>query len=417
MSIKTKVPAYKPRFADAFSWSLDLKRDDPDAPPLVEQLREGIRAVILAGRLKPGQALLPQRQLCKQLGLNQVTVTRALQDLVRDGLLRSEKGRGLFVSDLRPPRLTILCRSRSVRQEPGSSYARIVSGALKRLERQNVRVNWVVRERGTEGDRFGPGLDRVSAEDADAFLAVGIQNEEYLAAVVALGRPVVALDAAPTTAEFDAVVQDTFREGYLATRRLLEFGHRAILYLGAHRGDHPAPLSPDARIPEPDSFKREAGYRFALAEAGVAYRPEWSVQRTQNDAAAQAQVAQLLARGEVTAAAAWGSWAAWLAKQAEIPERLSYVGFGPAEALPKATCLDADVEALARAVALRVLRRLRREEPEEGERRPAAHGVLSTVAPVWTEGSSVKRIGESPEVYRYHARQQQAEFSEKNAEE
>ncbi|MDF9278888.1 GntR family transcriptional regulator [Arthrobacter sp. EH-1B-1] len=52
----------------------------------------------LAQGLKPGEALPGERQLEEMFGVSRITVRRAISDLVRDGELVREKGKGTFVS-------------------------------------------------------------------------------------------------------------------------------------------------------------------------------------------------------------------------------------------------------------------------------------------------------------------------------
>lgn len=52
----------------------------------------------LARGLMPGEALPGERQLEEMFGVSRITVRRAISDLVRDGELVREKGKGTFVS-------------------------------------------------------------------------------------------------------------------------------------------------------------------------------------------------------------------------------------------------------------------------------------------------------------------------------
>ena len=52
----------------------------------------------LAQGLKPGEALPGERQLEEMFEVSRITVRRAISDLVRDGELVREKGKGTFVS-------------------------------------------------------------------------------------------------------------------------------------------------------------------------------------------------------------------------------------------------------------------------------------------------------------------------------
>ena len=74
--------------------------------PLYQQLKETLRRQILEGELQPGTLIPSERQLCEQYGVSSTTVRRALQELVRDGLIHRRAGIGTFVSS--PSRRSIL---------------------------------------------------------------------------------------------------------------------------------------------------------------------------------------------------------------------------------------------------------------------------------------------------------------------
>ncbi len=67
------------------------------APPLYVQVRDGVRAALLAGSLSPGMRLPPEREMATALRVNRTTVTRAYQELVADGLVESHGSRGTVV--------------------------------------------------------------------------------------------------------------------------------------------------------------------------------------------------------------------------------------------------------------------------------------------------------------------------------
>jgi GntR family transcriptional regulator len=53
---------------------------------------------LVTSTLRPGDALLGERQLEEQFGVSRITVRRAISDLVQDGALVRIKGKGTFVS-------------------------------------------------------------------------------------------------------------------------------------------------------------------------------------------------------------------------------------------------------------------------------------------------------------------------------
>lgn len=66
--------------------------------PRYLQLRQALLEQIASGRLRPGDALPPERVLCRTHGLSAGTVRRALQELVNAGVLERQQGRGTFVT-------------------------------------------------------------------------------------------------------------------------------------------------------------------------------------------------------------------------------------------------------------------------------------------------------------------------------
>ncbi|MCS7011584.1 MAG: GntR family transcriptional regulator [Anaerolineales bacterium] len=72
---------------------------DPTSPlPLYYQIREQLRARILSGELKPGDALPGEEEICAQTGVSRMTARQALSQLVSEGLVTRQRGRGTFVS-------------------------------------------------------------------------------------------------------------------------------------------------------------------------------------------------------------------------------------------------------------------------------------------------------------------------------
>lgn len=67
--------------------------------PIYEQIVSQIKNMILAGELKPGDALPSMRFLAKELHISVITTKRAYEDLERDGFITTMVGRGSFVAE------------------------------------------------------------------------------------------------------------------------------------------------------------------------------------------------------------------------------------------------------------------------------------------------------------------------------
>lgn len=71
---------------------------DEEGGPLYIRLQTLIRSAIAGGRLLPNAALPPERDMASSLGVSRVTVRKAIQGLVAEGVLRQRHGSGTFVS-------------------------------------------------------------------------------------------------------------------------------------------------------------------------------------------------------------------------------------------------------------------------------------------------------------------------------
>lgn len=75
--------------------------DPKSTLPIYRQIVDQVTRAIGAGVYQPGEALPSQRALAVQLRVNPNTVQRAFDELLRDGVVESHKGRGVFVVDRR----------------------------------------------------------------------------------------------------------------------------------------------------------------------------------------------------------------------------------------------------------------------------------------------------------------------------
>lgn len=75
-----------------------LNLTDLSSEPLHGQISRQIRARILAHELTDGQPLPSIRVLARQQKVSVITVKRAYEDLERENLIRSRRGKGFFVS-------------------------------------------------------------------------------------------------------------------------------------------------------------------------------------------------------------------------------------------------------------------------------------------------------------------------------
>ena len=75
-----------------------IRLDYRDARPIYEQVRDGLRSMMVTGVLAAGDKLPSVRSLATELAINPNTIQRAYAELEAEGYIYSVAGRGSFVS-------------------------------------------------------------------------------------------------------------------------------------------------------------------------------------------------------------------------------------------------------------------------------------------------------------------------------
>jgi len=88
-----------------------------EGAPIYRQLREHIKAMILDGALKEGDALPSVRQVSADFQLNPITVSKAYQELVDESLVEKRRGLGMYVNEGARAQLLRSERERFVKEE------------------------------------------------------------------------------------------------------------------------------------------------------------------------------------------------------------------------------------------------------------------------------------------------------------
>lgn len=73
--------------------------DPHSGVPIYVQLKEQIRKSVASGQLASGEQLPSVRELALKLTINPNTVSKTYQELEREGVIRSARGLGTFVSE------------------------------------------------------------------------------------------------------------------------------------------------------------------------------------------------------------------------------------------------------------------------------------------------------------------------------
>jgi GntR family transcriptional repressor for pyruvate dehydrogenase complex len=109
-----------------------------------DQAYEQIRDLIFRGQLKPGEQIMPERDLAQALGVSRPTVREAIKQLVTMGLLEHRQGQGTFVRSI-------------IDQREANPLAAMIEGHSPTLEE--------LLEVGLEGQAVSLAAQRATPED------------------------------------------------------------------------------------------------------------------------------------------------------------------------------------------------------------------------------------------------------------
>ncbi|MEW6567305.1 MAG: GntR family transcriptional regulator [Chloroflexota bacterium] len=161
------------------------------AAPLYAQITESLLERIQSGELAPGDRLPAERELSQMLGVNRLTLRRALRTLEQQGLLTRLQGRGTYVAEPKIERQAgrLVSFTRGMRRRGYTPGTRLVSVEQRPVEASLARelklpasapVYFILRlrtlnqepvliERYTIPVRRFPGLDRFDLESRSIY--------------------------------------------------------------------------------------------------------------------------------------------------------------------------------------------------------------------------------------------------------
>ncbi len=193
-------------------------------------LADSLRSAIVKGRWKPGQMIGSEHGLARTRKLSRVTVRKASERLVQEGLLERRPGKGLFV------------------RTPGSDTGiiQLVAGNLAWAPAIQVArgMQEVVGARGgtvqlhdAHGDAMANAerVRRLADGPARGAVILGLTAPAFIAALYELRArnfPFVLVDQRLHDLPVPSVQADNRAGGRLAAGELLERGHRCIAFLG-----------------------------------------------------------------------------------------------------------------------------------------------------------------------------------------
>lgn len=277
------------------------------------------------GDYAPGTLAASEHELARKHGLSRVTVRRATDLLIEEGLLERRPGKGLYVRAAEPEATQVVkVIVGNLAWEPSIRVAR---GAQQVARKHGIEIQ-VCDAHGDQGENL-KSLLNLPKNGASGAILMALHTAAFNEAVVRVksaGFPLVVVDHHPCETAIPVSVADNYQGGVIAGQHLARLGHARVAFVGDC-----AASTVHARLD---------GFRDALAEAGLALPRPFVVDITPDDplanwdATVQEAVAGLLrAPARPTAvfcscdAVARACYRVCAALKLRIPQDLSLVGF------------------------------------------------------------------------------------------
>jgi len=236
--------------------------------PLYRAIADTLRRQLASGSLSPGAKLPPVRKLASQYNVSVVTVSKALRALESEGQVTCIPTVGAFVpaatvTQTAPTQVTIAFATVALEDALTSWIAAGIEEACRQR-------GWFVQIHNARTDPRNEAetLNRLPTSNTKGAIVLPLSDDANIEALFYLKFskfPFVLVDRRVRGLRVDVVESDHEMGGYLATRYLLDHGHRRVFMY----------TSPPYCFSSADA--RGRGYERALVEQGIEPQPEWKI--------------------------------------------------------------------------------------------------------------------------------------------
>ncbi|MBI4582311.1 MAG: GntR family transcriptional regulator [Planctomycetes bacterium] len=235
---------------------------------LYRSIADSLRRDLTSGKLVAGAKLPPVRSLARQFKVSVITISKALRALEREGHLTCIPAVGAFVPAMSTTSVAVsqITIAFATVELEATLTGRIAAG----IEESCRQRDWLLQIHNAQADpqTEAETLSRLPKTGTSGAIILPVRDEPNIEALFWLKFnrfPYVLVDRRIPGLRVNVVESNHEQGGYLATRHLLEHGHRRVLMLTSRSGIF---SSADDRV---------RGYERALTEAGIGPRPEWLI--------------------------------------------------------------------------------------------------------------------------------------------
>ncbi len=219
-----------------------------------------IEDYIRTNALEKDSRLPTESELMEQTGVSRVTLRRALSNMQEQNKIYSIQGSGYYVGELIGGRKSDVVPIIISYDHENSKILNIVQGAQTYLNNRDCDLHVHISRRNPEIER--KLLEQLYHEGYRCVIIFPVSSEdnvEFYFNMIQKGMNLIFIDRQPQNISCcNLVKSDNMTGGYLATKHLIEQGHKNIVVFGFE------PLIHNSAI-----YERYNGYRYAMREFGL----------------------------------------------------------------------------------------------------------------------------------------------------
>ena len=247
--------------------SIPLEISHDSVIPLHTQLLNQLRQFILSGRWEAGYRLPSESVLQRHLNISRSTIRQALGNAEVEGLINRVPGRGTFVASIQMQTNTKAPIAFVVFDFDSQMQRDLLMGAERVAREAGYRV--IFCNSYSDAKQEIRILDQLQQDNVAGILLWPSVDEGNPAHLSQLSQqpfpPVTMMDRTFNNINWDYVASDNYNGGYMATKHLLDLGHKSVVFLSCRIFD---------LLPIVDRYR---GYETAMKECNYVPEEPWLI--------------------------------------------------------------------------------------------------------------------------------------------
>ncbi|MFB3895278.1 MAG: GntR family transcriptional regulator [bacterium] len=238
-----------------------------DKHPKYIRIQEYICSLLAKEGLKPGDQLPSENELCKRLNMSRNTVRQALANLINEGLIYNEHGKGTFVAAPRDnnqtnnthPEIGIVLNNLEQLQHP--FFSEYIRGIQEEIDLHKCSIHLIFNQETNKGE-----MDLIREKNVRGLILIADEGvDEYILSLQMKRIPFVWFPSYKSKKNISYIYLDKVLGLSLAVDHLAQLGHQKIGYIA---GD------PEAKR---DYQEKLAGFTYSMEKNNIPINKNWIV--------------------------------------------------------------------------------------------------------------------------------------------